>query len=156
VSEPADDDETGGEVGHLLDDGARLGAARRVIGRAHEAQRRRRVVEHPFDLAEVEAEVGAALPLDDGRRCQPADLAVHGVGRLEDGGRPTRPPVGQEQGLEDLVAAVGGEDLVGMDAVQRSEGLAQVAGAPVGVAVERDALELGGDVVDPFHRWRER
>jgi hypothetical protein len=56
--------------------------------------------------------------------------------------------------LQDLVAAVGDEDLIGGDPVQFRECLSQVDRVAIGIAVEGDALDLGNDRADPLRRRR--
>ena len=61
----------------------------------------------------IEREVVATLAGDDGGPGDPGDVAVQLVRRLEHDDRPARPGIRQQQRLDDLVGAVGGEDLLG-------------------------------------------
>jgi hypothetical protein len=110
--------------------------------------------QHPPDLVEVEREVLAALARDDSGVRDLGDVGVQGVGRLEGGHRTARAPVGEAQGLEDLVGAVGHEHLRRRDAVVGGDGLAQRGGVAVGVAVPVEAGELGLEGLPEARRGR--
>ena len=81
-------------------------------------------------------------------------MAVQLVGRLEGHHPPTRAGEGEEQRLQHLVRAVGGEDLLGRHAVQRADRLAEVGRGAVGVAVPLHAGQLGRERVPPRRRRR--
>ncbi len=125
---------------------------RRVVGRAEERDHRIRPGHHPGHGVEVEAEVVPAPAGGDGRTGDPGDVAVQRVGRLEQRGRPTGPPVGQQEALEDLVRAVGTEHLVDADPVAVGQGPAQFGGLPVGVPVEVDLGHGRGQRLLPRRR----
>jgi hypothetical protein len=85
----------------------------------------------------VEVKSAAPLALDHRGAGDPGDVGVQLVGRLEGRHRAARPGVGEQERLEHLVGAVGGEDLLGIDAVC-SAIAAQRRGRAVGVAVPLD------------------
>ena len=89
----------------------------------------------------VDLEVVVSVAFDDRGAGDAGDVAVERVGGLEQQGAAARPAEGEQQRLQDLVGAVGTEDLVGGDVVEVGDGLAQLGGGAVGVAVERDLLE---------------
>ena len=60
---------------------------------------------------EIEREVIVAFAFDHCSAGDAAEMTVQRIGRLEDGGAATRTGEGQQQGLQDLVGTVGGEDL---------------------------------------------
>ena len=66
------------------------------------------------------------------------------------------PGVRQQQRLQHLVGAVGGEDLLGGDAVPVARSPCAGPGGAIGVAVPVDRAEPGRDLVAPAGRRRER
>ena len=78
------------------------------------------------------------------------------VGRLEGGHLSTRSAVGEQQRLQHLVGTVGDEDLLAADAVGRADGVAQLSGRSVGIAVPLDPGHLGGERVAPGGGRRRR
>ena len=98
------------------------------------------------------------MPLP-GRHRRPGDagdVAVQGVGGLEEGRRATGAAVGEQQGLDDLVRAVGTVDLLGLHAVLGGQGLAQCERLAVRVPVEGDLRQSGGQGVVPGGGRRQR
>jgi hypothetical protein len=95
----------------------------------------RRLAQHTAHLVEVEGEVGGPLALDHRGPGDAGDVGVQGVGGLERGDVPARAAVGEQQRLQHLVGAVGGEDLLGPHAVEGGDPGPQLAVGPVGVAV---------------------
>ena len=108
----------------------------------------RAAARHAPYLAEVEGEIGGALPLGHRGARDPCDVAVQRVGGFEHRDAPPGAAVGETEGLEDLVGAVGGEDLVGVDIVERGDGRAQLARGTVGVPVPFHPPQLVGERVD--------
>ena len=100
------------------------------------------LVEDTVDDVEVEAVVRAAPPahhLGGGER---GDVAVQGVGRLEQRPPSPGPAVGEQQALEHLVGPVGAEHLRGSTPWNSARARAQRGRVAVGVAVEVDAPQL--------------
>ncbi len=97
----------------------------------------------------VEREVVGPLALDHLRAGDPSDVAMELVGRLERHGRALRPAVGEQEGLQHLVRPVGGEDLVGTDAVPLGDRRPQLERGPVRVAVPLDGGERGRQLLAP-------
>ena len=95
-----------------------------------------RLGQDPSHLVEVEGEVGGALADRHAGAGDAGDVAVQRVGRLEHRDGAAGAAVGEAQRLEHLVGAVGGEDLLGADAVDARRCASRSArrGA-VGVAV---------------------
>ena len=66
--------------------------------------------------------IGVTSAADHGGPGDAGDLGVHGVGGFKDRRGAPRAAVGQEQALEHLVGAVGGEHLAGPNAVRVGQG----------------------------------
>ncbi len=128
-----------------------------VVGRAQEGDDR--VGPSRADRRRRRGRVGGPGPAIRSRPPggrQRRDVAVQGVGRLEDGRRTPGPAVGEQQALEDLVGPVGAEQLGGIAAVELGQGAAQGGRFSVGVAVEVDAPQLVASIRQPLRRRRQR
>ncbi len=101
--------------------------------------------DHTLDLGGVEGEVLATLPLDDGGSGDPRDLGVHLIRGLERRHRPARPGVREQQGLQHLVRAVGGEHLLRQHPVELGDGGAEFEGRPIGIPVPVHPRQLRGE-----------
>ena len=141
-------------VGHRPNGLLGLDHAGGVVGRAQERDRRLVLGEDAADRVHVEGEVVGPLPRDAGRARDLRDVGVQGVGGLERGRHATRPAVGEAQGLEDLVGAVGHEHLRRRHPVLRADRLPQRLRGPVGVAVPLDPVELLAQRLPEPGRWR--
>ena len=104
--------------------------------------------------SDVEAEVRSAFALDHCRAGEPGDVPVQLVGRLERGHPSSGAGVGQQQGLQHLVGAVGCEHLVGTHMVRVGDRGAQRRSTAVGVAMPFDPRQLGSERVAPRRGWR--
>ena len=103
----------------------------------------------------VDHEVVVARALDDLGGGDAGDVRVQRVRGLEEQGAPARAAEGEQERLQDLVGAVGAEDLVGRHLVQIRDGLAQLGGRAVGIAVERDLLDRLEELLAPGVGGRE-
>ena len=82
------------------------------------AEERHEPATAPRDALEIEGEVAVPVPLHHAGAGDAGDVAVQGVGGLERGRLAARSPIGEQQGLQHLVGAVGAEHLAGLDAVE--------------------------------------
>ena len=151
-----DDHQPRGALEHDRDGLGRLGAARRVVGRAQEGDVGLLGLQEAACVVGVDAEVVVAGSGHDRRPGEARDVRVERVGRLEHRRPPPRAAEREQEGLEHLVGAVGAEDLVGVDAVQLGDRSAQLGGATVRVAVERDVPQGVEQLLAPGVGRRER
>ena len=83
------------------------------------------------------------------------DMPVQRVGGLEEGRRPTRAAVGEQEALQDLVGPVGAEQLIGSDPVRPGHRGPQLGRLAIGVPVELDATQFVPERLEPRVGRRE-
>ena len=91
------------------------------------------------DLGLVEGEVGRPFALHDGRSGDAGDLGVHLIGRLERRHDTARARVGEQNGLQNLVGAIGGEDVGDVHTVEVGDRLTERGRRTIGVAMPVDS-----------------
>ncbi len=156
-----DNEDPWDEGEHGTDAVARLEAACRVVRRAEEGDRRAgrsvhagRGCDRSFNFGRIHDERVVALAGDKGRAGEQGDVGVKRVRRLEHRRGPAGAAVGEQDALDHLVRAVGAEHLCRLNAVVGGQRLAERGRFPVGIAVQVDASQLGGQRLDQSIRRR--
>ena len=146
------------QAGRDVHDGAHVGLRLHqpggVVRRAEEGDDRVGSGAHPAHLVEVQGEVAASLSFDHRRTRDPGDVAVELIGGLEGRHRAAGAGEGEQQRLQDLVGAVGREDLRRFHAVQGGDRLTQRRRGAIGIPVPLEAGELSRERILPSGRRR--
>jgi hypothetical protein len=116
---------------------------------------RTRLLHHLDHLLRFQGEVRSTLRLHDPCSDDSGDVGVQLVRRLEGGHRAARTGEGEQQGLDHLVAPVGREDVLRMDAVVIGESRSQTTGGSIRVPIPGDPGDLPRQSLDEFRGWRQ-
>ncbi len=131
----------GRRVGQPFDGCARFDGARGIVGTAHEHDRGPRLLDGGDRVVGIDAVIGSALAGHDIGARAPRDLRVQRIRRFEDQRAPSRAAVGEQERLQNLVAAVPAQDSPDRLVEKGTERRSQLGRGAVGIPVPLDVAQ---------------